>query len=127
MTLSSKIFYNTFWQVVIRGVDIIIGIVTLGLITRYLGQTGFGYYTTVMAFLQVFMMLADFGLYLTLLREISAQPAEKEGWIVNQIFTLRVASSAIFLALTIVAVQFFPYPAVVKQGVAALAWAPVFM
>ena len=88
-----KIFTNTAGQIILRGFDIVFGVITLGLITRYLGQEGFGYYTTVFAFLQLFIIIIDFGLYLTLLREISSQPKERISFITSNIFTLRLLSS----------------------------------
>ena len=72
MSVANKIFTNTLWQLVIRVATIVVGVFNLALITRILGQTGFGFYTTVFAFVQMFMILADLGLFLTLLREISA-------------------------------------------------------
>ena len=78
MSLANKIFKNTVWQVIIRIFNIVIGVLNLGLIARILGQTGFGFYTTIFAFLQMAMILVDFGLYLTLLREISTTKEKQE-------------------------------------------------
>lgn len=125
--IASKIFYNTFWQIIFRAVEIVIGVVTLGLITRYLGQAQYGYYTTIMAWLQFFIILIDLGLYLTLLREISAKPVDQTAKIVNNIFTLRLFSSLVFLFLGIVIVQFLNYPAAIKTGVIALSFSYFFV
>lgn len=117
MSVVNKIFTNTVWQVVIRGISILIGVVNLGLITRILGTTNFGFYTTIFAFVQMFMILADLGLYLTLLREVSSVDGkEKESKIVNNIFTIRFVSSFLLLALAPFVVQAFPYSAEVKTS-----------
>jgi len=118
MSVANKIFINTLWQVVIRITSIIIGVFNLALITRILGQENFGFYTTIFAFVQMFMVLSDLGLYLVLLREISStEDKEKENKIVNNIFTIRVLSSFIILILIPLSIQFFPYQEVVKTGV----------
>ncbi len=118
MSVANKIFQNTLWQVIIRAINVLIGVFSLSLITRILGQTGFGFYTTIFAFVQIFMILADLGLYLTLLREISAaQSNPEENHAVNNIFTIRILSSIIVLILIPIVIQFFPYAPVVKNGV----------
>lgn len=118
MSVANKIFTNTLWQIIIRAVNILIGVISLALITRILGQAGFGYYTTIFAFVQIFMILADFGLYLTMLHDISTVEArQQENKIVNNIFTIRVLASLSVIILAPMVVWFFPYDLSVKQGV----------
>jgi len=118
MSVANKIFQNTLWQVILRAVNIMVGIFNLALITRILGQTDFGFYTTIFAFVQMFMILADLGLYLTLLRESSvAQNKEEENKITSNIFTIRLLFSLLAVALIPLVVQFFPYDSAVKGGV----------
>ena len=115
MSMANKIFTNTVWQIAIRAISILIGVANLGLITRILGQTNFGFYTTIFAFAQMFMILVDLGLYLTLLREISSVDGRREeSRVTNNIFTIRFFSSFIFLALAPLAIQAFPYAPEVK-------------
>ncbi len=120
MSQASKIFSNTIWQIGLRIVELVIGVITLGLITRYLGQTNYGYYTTIMAWLQLVSITLDFGLYLTLLRELSARPEAEHGKILNNIFTLRLVTATIGFVIGCLLIQFFPYPAEIKVGVLAL-------
>jgi O-antigen/teichoic acid export membrane protein len=120
MSIAKKIFYNTTWQIVLRFGEIILGVFTLGLITRLLGQTEYGYYTTIVAWLQFWIVLVDLGLYLTLLREISAHP-EKETQTINAMVTLRLVTAVLFLALGIATVYLTQYPLAIKLGVALLA------
>jgi len=118
MSTVNKIFTNTLWQVAIRVVNILIGVFSLALITRMLGQTGFGFYTTIFAFVQLFAILADLGLYMAMLREISSVKDKlSENKIINNIFTIRLASSLLMLILIPVVIQFFPYDQAVKTGV----------
>jgi len=125
MIESTKIAKNTIIQITGKILSILIGVLTLGLTTRYLGQIGYGYYTTVLVFLQIFGILMDFGLYLTLVREISEQP-EKENQIFNNVFTLRFFSAILFLSLAPLVAIFLPYPAIVKWGIALTTLAFLF-
>ncbi len=120
MSIAKKIFYNTTWQIVLRFGEIILGIFTLGLITRLLGQTEYGYYTTIVAWLQFWIVLVDLGLYLTLLREISAHP-DKETETINSMVTLRLVTAVLFLGLGIITAYLTNYPAEIKFGVVVLA------
>jgi len=94
----------------------VIGVVVIGMLTRYLGQGGFGQYTTIMAFLQFFGVVVDLGLYVILVKKISEANADEEK-LVSNIFTLRLVSAIIFLGLAPVGVWFFPYPDIVRWGV----------
>ena len=127
MSLTNKIFKNIAWQIIIRILNILIGVFNLGLIARILGQTGFGFYTTIFAFLQMLMILLDFGLYLTLLREISSVKDKiKESKIINNIFTIRFFSSLIFLLLAPIIIKIFPYEIVVQKGIIYFSFAFFF-
>ncbi len=118
MSVAQKIFSNTLWQVLVRGTNIIIGVFNLALLTRILGQTGFGYYTTIFAFLQTIMIVGDLGLYLSLLREISTvQERAAETRATNNIFTMRLLASLLILLLAPLLINIFPYDRVVKTGV----------
>jgi O-antigen/teichoic acid export membrane protein len=118
MSTANKIFSNTLWQTVIRAGGILIGVLNLGLVTRILGTTHFGFYTTIFAFVQIFVIFADLGLYLTLLREISeAKDKNAESKAVNNIFTIRFFASIFFLGLAPLVVFFLPYDAEVKNNI----------
>ncbi|MEK7584640.1 MAG: oligosaccharide flippase family protein, partial [Patescibacteria group bacterium] len=117
---ANKIFTNTAGQVVLRSIDVVIGIASLALITRYLGQSNFGHYTTVYAILQLFVIVIDLGLYLTLLREVSGAEETRIPAITNNFFTIRVISSVALLALAILTMSLSPYSLEVKFGTIAL-------
>lgn len=116
MSLVFNIAKNTFYQVVGKVIGTIIGLITIGMMTRYLGQTGFGYYTTIIAFLQFFGVLVDFGLQMTTNQMIS-KPGADEQKIVNNAFTLRFISSFVFLGLAVTIGFLAPYPMIVKWGI----------
>ncbi len=116
MSYTQKIAHNTIIQLAGKIVGLIFSILTLGLITRYLGPTGYGYYTTTFAFLQVFGILIDFGLQMITVQIIS-DPKFNESKIFSNIFTLRLTTSLIFFLAPLIAL-FFPYPGIVKIGIA---------
>lgn len=120
MSIAKQIVTNTVGQIILRVVEVVLGVITLGLITRYLGSEGFGTYTTVLAFVQLFAIIVDFGLYLTLLREIAANPNSETERITKNIFTIRVITIFITLLVAIVAVSATSFGSEIKWGVAAL-------
>jgi O-antigen/teichoic acid export membrane protein len=121
MSYTRKIAHNTIIQIIGKGISTIIGIVVIGMLTRYLGQGGYGQYTTIMAFLQFFGVLVDMGLYIILVKKIS-EPGADQDKLTSNIFTLRLISAIIFLGLAPVVVLFFPYPEIVKIGIAITAF-----
>ena len=77
-SLTKKITYNTFFQISGKVGSTVIGLFTIAIITRYLGQAGFGQYTTIMTFLQFFGILVDMGLTLTTAQMISETGADEK-------------------------------------------------
>ena len=62
-----------------------ISLVIVAFLTRYLGVSGYGDYSTILAYLFLFTILADLGLYSMLVREIS-RPNVDESNIASNIF-----------------------------------------
>ncbi|MFZ5559577.1 MAG: flippase [Patescibacteria group bacterium] len=116
MTIVRKIAYNTIISVGARVTAVALSLISIGFITRYLGKEGFGNYSLILAFLYVFNILADLGLYSLMTREIS-RPGADERKIASNIFTLRIIALLIFLGLAIILIWFFPYAPQVKLGV----------
>ena len=93
--INSKIAQNSIIQITGKLVSLVLGVVAVMIMTRYLGQEKFGYYYTVIAFLQFFGILVDFGLTLTTVQMISDSrwPLSK---VMNSIMSFRVLTAAIF-------------------------------
>src|SRR3989344_5944982 len=53
-----KIFYNTLLQSVGKAISVAIGLITIAFLTRFLGDEGFGEYTTVISFMGFLGILA---------------------------------------------------------------------
>jgi len=75
--LNKKIAYNSIISSGARIIGLALSLIIIGFITRYLGQDGFGYYSIIFAFLYLFTVLADLGLYSICLRDISRPNADK--------------------------------------------------
>lgn len=125
MTLQAKIAYNTTVQVISKIISVLLGLISIGLITRYLGQSGFGQYTTIFTFLSFFATIGDLGLTLITSQMIS-RPGANENKIISNLFTIRLFSAIFFLCLAPLAVFLFPYGSDVKIGVLIVALAFFF-
>jgi O-antigen/teichoic acid export membrane protein len=128
MSLFRRLAFNTAAQLVGKGASTAIGVLIVGLLTRYLGQDGFGAYSTANAFLQIFTLFLDLGINVTfvaLLGEHADDPAYEKRC-VSALFTLRLISAG---ALTILAPLFgwlSPYPPEIKLAIIALTGSLLF-
>jgi len=117
MNLSAKVAYNTMIQIIGKVISTILGLVAVAIMARYLEETGFGQYTTIITFLSFFGIMADFGLTL-ITSQMLSQPQADQAKLLNNLFSLRLVSAVIFLGLAPLIVFFFPYDLIVKIGVA---------
>lgn len=115
-SLTRKIASNTLVSYAGRVVSSVFALLTIGFMTRSLGQEGFGQYTIVIAYASLFVILADLGLQSLMTREIS-RATEGLAEITSNFFTLRLLSSALFLFAGFGAVFLFPYAPEVKIGI----------
>jgi O-antigen/teichoic acid export membrane protein len=126
MSLSKKIAKNTIIQIIGKAVSTGLGLFALAVITRYLGKSGFGEYTTVINFLTIFAVFADFGLTLVTVQMISGiNDPTQENKILNNLFTFRLLSIILFLCLSPLILFFIPYSQAIKIGI--LITAPYFI
>ncbi len=116
MSYTRRIAHNTIIQIIGKAISTAIGVFVIALLTRYLGRAGFGQYYTILAFLQIFGVIVDMGLYIILIKKMS-EPGTDRDVLASNIFTLRFISAFVLLGLAPLAVLFFPYPAIVKTGV----------
>lgn len=120
LNLTQKIAYNALFSAGARIVEVALALVIVSLIARYLGDGGFGDYTIVAAFVYIFSVLADMGLYSIVVREISREGADEEK-IVSNAFTFRAAGGFFIFSLAYFASLLFPYSNFVKLGIAVAA------
>ena len=126
MKLSTKIAYNTIVQFASKIISTGLGLVAIALTARYLGQIGFGEYTTAFTFISFFAIAADLGLTLITVQLISPKEANQDK-ILGNLLALRLVSAIIFLGLAPLSVLFFPYSADIKIAVAILAFSFLFV
>lgn len=126
MRLSTKIAYNTIIQVVSKVISTALALVAVAIITRQLGQTGFGEYTTIVTFLSFFAIAADLGLTLITVQMIS-QPNIDEDYVLGNLFGLRLVSALLFLAPAPLVAIFFPYSATMKMGIIVASFSFLFI
>lgn len=115
MSLTKHIAKNTIIHAAGKFSGSIIGLIIIGLLTRYLGTSGYGYYTTIFSYLFFFATIGDLGLYLISINELGRAGADKNK-IFSNIFTLRFLSGLILMAVASILIWLFPYPMLVKLG-----------
>ena len=116
MSLTKQVAHNTVIQIIGKIISTILGLFSIALITRYLGRSGFGEYTTIITFLTFFAVAADFGLTLVTVQMLSDRSLP-ENKILNNLFSLRLVSSLAFLILAPLTVLFSPYSPAIKIGI----------
>ncbi|MBP9762816.1 flippase [Patescibacteria group bacterium] len=91
MSLARSLAVNTGIQLFGKVIATILGIFIIGLLTRFLGQEGFGAYTAATAYLQFFALLLDLGINVTFTALLGEHADDKryEERCVSAIFTLR--------------------------------------
>ena len=93
----------------------LVGLLTVVALTRHLGPTEFGYYRTVLTYSAFAAVLADSGLYMVTLREMS-QSGVDSGRVLGNALPLRVLSTASVLLAAAAFVWLTPYDRAVKWG-----------
>ncbi len=117
---------NFLVQLLGRVGAVLIGMFSIAILTRSLGAEGFGEYTTAITFLQLFGVVVDFGLTLTLIVMISEANANVEK-IVGNVFALRMVSGAIMFTIAPISILALPWSSTIQQGVLVGALAYVLM
>ena len=107
---------NTAVQIAGRAVMLGIGLVSIAVITRYLGPDDYGRYTLALTYMQLFAVLADVGLFTIVVREISRDPSRTEELVGNTL-TLRLLLSAVVIALAAAISLLLPYDPDVRTAI----------
>lgn len=126
MVLARKIAYNVVLNSFLKVFStVVLSLLSIRLMTGYLGQEGFGKYATILAFFSFFTAIADLGLGSVTAREISREGAD-ETKILGNVVALRLTSSITILLLSPLALFFFGYSFDVEIGILIAALAMVF-
>lgn len=126
MAIARKIAYNVVLNSFLKVFStVVLSLFSIRLITQYLGQDGFGQYSTTLAFFAFFSALADLGLNSVTAREISREGADEKN-ILDKVVSLRISSSLAVFLLSPLLLIFFNYSRDLKAGIFIAAGAVMF-
>jgi len=126
MISSRSLASNFSIQLVGKALSVVIGLIVVAIITRSLGAEAFGEYTTAVTYLQMFGVVVDFGLTLTLIVMISEKGVDEDR-VVGNFFGLRLVSGFLLFSLAPLSVLAFPWSSTIQQAVLVGALAYFFM
>ena len=115
MTLTHKIAKHTTVQVVGRFIGFGLSLISIIFLTRYLGTDGFGKYITIIVFVNVVAVFAEFGLDQILIKEYFKTKRKK--YLIANTLALRAIGSLLIFILGAVIGHFLPYAPIVKIGI----------
>jgi len=125
MSTASNVARNSLVQFAGKMIGSVLAIFTLAIILRYLGQEGFGEYTTIITYVSIFSIMADLGLYLVITREISKPGADEEKLLSNA-FTIKLVASIIILIIAF-STSFFLYSGIIVSGIMIASFSFLFV
>lgn len=111
-----KIGYNSAVQSAGKVISVLLSLLTVGLLTRYLGVSGYGNFTLVFAYMSFFGVIADFGLQLTMVRELSKSKVLSNK-LYGTYFWLKLSLIVFSTIFAFLILPFFPYSAVLKTAI----------
>jgi len=126
MSTARKILSNTVWQILGKIVIVGLAVISVKLITNYLGQAGYGDYSLVYEYLAFFGIVTDMGLFTIGVREMSKDNADKEH-ILSNILSIRIVLAILTMAAAVIVAFLIPnYSLQVRQAIMISALAIVF-
>ncbi|MFH0863799.1 MAG: flippase [Candidatus Gottesmanbacteria bacterium] len=119
MNLSRVVAYNTFIQILGKGITVIFGITTTALLTNYLGAGGFGNYTFALSFVAIFSSIADWGTVLISVKEAS-RSVNQQDKIFGNTLLLRFFLSIIATIAVWIIIFLFPLKTIHQESLRSL-------
>lgn len=113
---KKAVFINTASQVVVRFITLAFTLISIKLLTNYLGTHGIGEFNTITTYINFFIVIADLGLFSVTVREISKNP-KNENKIISNVFFIRLISALIATVMAIALVFLTGYDINIKLGV----------
>jgi O-antigen/teichoic acid export membrane protein len=113
-------------QLLGKALSVMIGLIVIAVMTRTLGAQSFGEYTTAVTYLQMFGVVVDFGLTLTLIVMISEKGVDADR-VVGNFFGLRLISGFLLFSLAPLSVLALPYSSTIQTAVLVGSLAYFFM
>lgn len=114
---TKAIARNYLIQFASRVAAVTMGLITLAIMTRALGDTGFGEFTTAVTYLQIIAVLVDLGITLIFIQHIS-KPGADEARISSALLGLRLISNLLVFAAGAGIAFLTPYNLTIKLAIA---------
>src|SRR3989338_1779513 len=93
--MSTRVIaHNTIIQIIGKIISVALGLLALGMMTRYLGQEQFGWYITVISFLTFAGILTDFGL-IPVSAQMLSEPKHDKTKLFRNLIGFRLAAAII--------------------------------
>ena len=109
---------NTAIQAIERVASVVIGLVSMGVLTRYLGVHDFGLYSTALTYLQFFATLLDGGFTILVVQMLSEHNRD-HGRTLGALMSFRLVSAGVCFLILNAAIFLLPYPRIVQWSVVA--------
>lgn len=108
MNHFSKIFQQTFWQILGKIVTSLSTFIILGIVARIYGEAGTGVFTLTLTYLAIFYLLSDFGFNAHVLRKLKVKSEKlKVEW--QKLLGTRLIWSIILVALAVGMLPLWPF------------------
>ena len=114
--MIDRVTYNTVVQFIGKAIVGLSGLVLLSLLTRNLGESGYGAYAIVFTWVIILKVFADLGLYMTGVRELS-RASNDQAEIAGNLLLLKLISGLIGIVISVIVIVFMPYDQRVKVGI----------
>lgn len=125
MSFRRLVVYNTIIQIIGKALGAAISLATVIFLTRYLGTAGFGQYSTALAFVGCFVIIADLGIYTITVKEF-AQKNKQRQKILGNVFIYRLFSALVIFVVAFLISLLMPYEPIVKLAIAIVSLQSIF-
>lgn len=126
MSVTHSIAKNVAMQYVSRVIGTVFGLITLSILTRYLGTEGFGQFTVATSYLQFIGTLVDFGLTITAIQMLS-EPDADQNKILGNLLALRIVTATIVFAAAIGIALLLPWGSMTHMAIAVGSFSFIFL
>jgi O-antigen/teichoic acid export membrane protein len=124
-TIRRRVAFNTAVQAGGKVVVLLVGAVSIAVLTRYLGPDDYGRFALALMYVQLWGVLADVGLLTTVVREISKRPERTEE-LVGNVLVLRLLLSIAAIGAASAVSLLLPYDPDVRVAI-LLAGGPLLL
>lgn len=116
MITQKRVALNVFAQLIGKSLTAATTFLITALITRKLGEAGYGEFTLIMAFPALFYIISDFGLNAIVARELAGEEVKTKKYL-QALVTLRLLIATLLVLIALIALSFLPYSSIIKMGI----------